>query len=137
MISLRLQRKPTTPTYTEGDLYLNNEWFCHTLEDTVRKGRKVPGKTAIPAGEYKVSVTFSNRFQKPMTEIEKVPGFSGIRIHQGITPDSSLGCVLISKKRGQTPGVLAAMVRGQITDELTAMVKEAGGAEIEVLNANS
>jgi hypothetical protein len=134
MIHLRLQRQKTTETFTEGDLYVNGEWFCFTLEDTVRKGKKVYGKTAIPAGTYKVAVTFSNRFQKPMTEIKDVKGFEGIRIHQGMTPTDSLGCVLISKRKGQTPGILAAMKAGILTNQLTEMVKSAKGGEIEIIS---
>lgn len=135
MIQLKLQRKPTTSTFCEGDLYVNGEWFANTLEDALHSGPKVFGKTAIPAGKYTVAVTFSNRFQKPMTEIEKVPGFSGIRIHQGMSNSDSLGCILISKKRGTEPGHLAAMVKGQLTDQLTALVKAAGGGDIEIVNS--
>ncbi len=134
MIHLRLQRLKTTPEYTEGDLYVNGEWFAATLEDTVRKGKKVYGKTAIPAGTYKVAVTFSNRFKKEMTQILDVPGFDGIRLHQGMLPGDSLGCVLISKKRGQTPGILAAMKAGILTNQLTEMVKSANGGEIVIVN---
>lgn len=133
-MKLRLVRKPTTPEYTEGDLYLNGEWFAFTLEDTIRTGSKLYGKTAIPAGKYKVAVTHSPRFKKVMTEIQNVPGFEGIRIHQGITAADSLGCPLISKRRGGIPGVLAGMKAGILTNELTRLVQEAGGGEIEVVN---
>ncbi len=134
MIKLRLQRKKTTETFTEGDLYVNGEWWCHTLEDAVRKGPKVYGETAIPAGKYKVAATMSTRFGRVMTEIQNVPGFAGIRIHQGSIPIDTLGCPLISKSRGQTPGNLAAMKAKVLTDELTKMVQDAGGGEIEIVN---
>ena len=133
-MKLRLARKPTTPDYTEGDLFLNGEWFAFTLEDTVRHGEKVHGKTAIPAGTYKVGATYSNRFGRVMTQILDVPGFSGVRIHQGITAGDSLGCPLFSKRRGGSPGTLAALKKGSLTDELTRLVQEAGGAEIEVVD---
>jgi len=133
-MKLLLKRHPTTPDFTEGDLFINGEWWAATLEDTVRTGKKVYGQTAIPEGVYKVAATYSNRFQKEMTEVENVPGFQGIRLHQGITPTDSLGCILLSKRRGQTPGVLAAMVKGQLTDQLTALVKAAGGGEITIVN---
>jgi len=132
---LRLVRKPTTPEYTEGELFLRGEWYAFTLEDTVRKGPKVYGKTAIPAGTYRVEATYSPRFKKTMTEIQNVPGFQGIRIHQGITAADSLGCPLFSKRRGGTPGVLAGMAPGKLTDELTAIVKAAEGGFIEIVDA--
>ncbi len=131
-MNLELIRKPSGPDYTEGDLFVNGEWFAFTLEDVVRTGKKVYGKTAIPAGKYKVAATFSNRFKKVMTQILDVPGFDGIRIHQGITADDSLGCILLSKRRGGSPGVLAGMVAGILTNRLTAMIQEAGTAEIEI-----
>jgi hypothetical protein len=40
--------------YTIGQLYIDGAYFCDTLEDTVRNGEKIAGKTAIPAGTYKV-----------------------------------------------------------------------------------
>lgn len=131
-MKLRLVRKPTTPEYTEGDLFIDDAWFAATLEDTVRHGPKVYGKTAIPAGTYKIAVTFSNRFKREMTQILNVPGFEGIRCHQGITAHDSLGCVLLSKRRGGTPGTLAAMKPRVLTDELTNLVRDAGGAEIVI-----
>jgi hypothetical protein len=134
VIKLKLVRKPTTPEYTEGDLYVNEEWFAFVLEDTVRKGKKVYGQTAIPAGTYRVAATMSNRFKKVMVQILDVPGFEGVRIHQGSSAADSAACPLISKRRGQTPGHLAAMKAGILTDELTRMVKEAGGGSIEVID---
>ena len=53
--------------YTIGKLYINGEYFCDTLEDRDRglkqsndleliKEVKVMHETAIPTGEYKVSL---------------------------------------------------------------------------------
>lgn len=134
MIHLKLQRKPTTPSFTEGDLYVNGEWFAVTLEDTVRKGKKVYGETAIPAGKYRIEVNFSAKFKKKMVQILNVPGFDGVRLHQGATAVNSLGCILISKRRGGTPGTLALMAKGSLTDTLTALVESAGGGTIEIID---
>lgn len=82
--------------YTIGKLYIDNQYFCDTLEDTVRKdGEKVYGKTAIPAGMYRVKKTYSPRFKKVLPEILEVPGFSGVRIHAGNTAKDTEGCVLL------------------------------------------
>ncbi len=133
-MKLLLKREPTTPDYTEGNLFIDGEWWAVTLEDTVRHGPKVYGQTAIPAGTYKVAVTYSNRFKREMTQILDVPDFQGIRIHQGVIPDNTLGCPLISKRRGGTPGTLAAMKARVLTDQLTELVRKAGGATIEVVD---
>lgn len=82
--------------YTIGKLYIDNQYFCDTLEDAVRKdGEKVYGKTAIPSGMYRVKKTYSPRFKKVLPEILKVPGFSGVRIHAGNTAKDTEGCVLL------------------------------------------
>ncbi len=52
----------------------------------------------IPAGRYKVIVTLSPKFKKPMPLLLGVKGRSGIRIHFGTKPAHSLGCVLITNR---------------------------------------
>lgn len=90
--------------YTIGKLYIDNQYFCDTLEDVVRKnGEKVYGKTAIPSGMYRVKKTFSPRFKKVLPEILEVPGFSGVRIHSGNTAADTEGCLLLglNKEKGK------------------------------------
>ncbi len=80
-----------------GDLFINGEFFCYTLEDEKRAdGLKVYGETAIPTGTYNVKVTRSNRFKRLMPLIIDVPMFSGIRIHGGNTSKDTLGCILVA-----------------------------------------
>ena len=99
MINLKLTRMYLKPEYCIGKLYVDGSYFCDTLEDFVRPegSPKVYGKTAIPYGEYKVVMSFSNRFQRIMPEILDVPGFTGIRIHSGNTDADTSGCVLLGK----------------------------------------
>ena len=52
----------------------------------------------IPALVYPVSVTLSPRFNTLLPLIRNVPGRSGIRIHGGIRPEHSQGCVLLNRK---------------------------------------
>lgn len=81
--------------YTIGKLYIDGAYFCDTLEDTVRTGEKVYGKTAIPAGTYKVKMTWSPRFKRYLPELLNVPNFSGVRIHSGNTATDTEGCLLL------------------------------------------
>lgn len=84
------------PEYTIGKLYIDNAYYCDTLEDTVRKpDEKVYGKTAIPSGMYRVKKTYSPRFKKVLPEILEVEGFSGVRIHAGNTAKDTEGCILL------------------------------------------
>ena len=81
-----LQRTEKHKDYTIGCLFAGNELICNTLEPTWRdiglgrKGRKVPGKTAIPEGRYPVVITYSPKFAAWLPLLLHVPGFEGIRI---------------------------------------------------------
>src|SRR5690606_33547703 len=98
-MELLLARRGYTDEATEGDLFDMTdgvqEFLCYTLEDTVRDGPKVPGKTAIPTGRYRVAVTMSPRFREWMPLLKDVPGFTGIRIHPGNTSADTEGCILV------------------------------------------
>lgn len=100
-MKLRLVRENGTDETTLGDLYLDGVWFCHTLEDRDRRlesgGVKVRGETAIPLGNYAVSITWSTRFRKPMLHVLAVPQFEGIRIHAGNTQFDTEGCILLGE----------------------------------------
>lgn len=80
---------------TLGHLFLQNDRFCYTLEDQVRApGIKIPGKTAILEGLYRIVVTYSPRFKRNLPLIMNVPMYAGIRIHRGATAANSEGCVI-------------------------------------------
>lgn len=98
-MNLTLIRKDFTEISTIGDLLIDGEFFCYTLEDTVRD-KKVFGKTAIPYGTYDVEVTWSPRFQKYMPLIVDVPEFVGVRIHTGNTAQDTEGCILVGFTKG-------------------------------------
>lgn len=107
---LELRRIAKKPTYTIGRLYINEEYFCDTIEDTDRglnscmtleevKAKKVKGKTAIPTDTYRVKITYSPRFKKDMPLIENVVGFDGIRIHSGNTAEDTEGCIIVGENK--------------------------------------
>lgn len=119
------------PDYTIGKLYIDGKDFCDTLEDTVRApGVKIPGRTAIPAGKYKIKLTESLRFKKLMPRLENVPGFTGVLIHAGNTAEDSGGCILVGKNR----------VKGKVLDSRETFarlfrllfVAERGGEALEI-----
>lgn len=96
---LRLERVEIVPAYTMGQLYVDGAFECWVLEDPVREGPKVYGATAIPFGQYAVTVDFSNRFKKMLPHVLNVPGFAGIRIHAGNTVHDTEGCLLVGCDR--------------------------------------
>lgn len=109
---------------TFGKLYVDGKYLGETLEDTDRfleaGGEKIDGKTAIPRGRYKVTVTFSNRFQKPMPCIHDVPGFDGVRIHGGNTEEDTHGCPLLGNVRSTTGIAQCAGVNARLMNLLEA-----------------
>ena len=106
-MELRLERLWPKAEYTVGRLYIDGELFCNTLEDKVadvnRNGefdgaeRKVPGKTAIPYGTYKIFYGWSPRFGRNLPRLLNVTAFEGILIHPGNTAEDSAGCILVGR----------------------------------------
>lgn len=109
-MEITLQRKTKTDKSTIG-IFKYDDKTCYSLEDVDRgldqgqllahiKRIKVFGQTAIPTGRYRVILSYSNRFQKYLPELLNVPGFEGIRVHAGNTPESSNGCLLLGSTKG-------------------------------------
>ena len=94
-MKLLLKRIALKRTYTIGRLYIDGKYFCDTLEPQVRDlnhngffdngEKKVAGKTAIPYGTYKVTLTLSPRFGRILPLLHDVKEFVGVRIHSGNT----------------------------------------------------
>lgn len=108
-MKLELKRDTFHDNDTLGKIFIDGAFECYTCEDAVREvfGKpvsewKVYGKTAIPRGEYGVTITMSNRFQKLMPLLSGVVGFSGIRIHSGNTAADTEGCILVGTSRNPT-----------------------------------
>ena len=95
-MDIRLRRFEFGTNYTIGKLYVDDVYFCFTLEDKVREpGVKVDGKTAIPYGTYPVIIDHSTHFNMDLPHVLNVPGFEGIRIHTGNTDADTEGCILV------------------------------------------
>ena len=91
-----------------GQLYINDDYFCFSLEDQVREPEnrlggervavekwKVYGETAIPRGIYNVVFANSPKFGPDTITLLKVEGFEGIRIHAGNSAKDTEGCIIV------------------------------------------
>ena len=135
---LRVVRFQITPSHTLGRLWVQGRAEGFVLEDPVRQGPKVPGRTAIPAGVYALGVRPSPRFSarfvwseqgqrlvgagqqsrypqwtdwQPhlLLELEQVPGFTHILIHPGNTVADTEGCLLVGARAGMLHGQAAVL----------------------------
>lgn len=91
--------------FTVGKLYIDGVLFCNTLEDVTRNKIdiainnffKIPSKTAIPYGTYRIILSMSNRIKKVLPEVLGVPKYTGVRIHGGNKSEDTDGCILVGK----------------------------------------
>ncbi len=67
-------------------------YICDTLENA---------DYLVPALIYRVAVTQSPRFKRPLPILQQVPGRTGIRVHRGTLPEHSKGCILVSADKEQ------------------------------------
>ena len=131
-MDILLKRIAKRDSYTIGKLYINNNYFCDTIEDKDRaltqqmdsaaiQKIKVYAQTAIPAGKYQVVMTYSSRFKKVMPLLLNVPGFSGIRIHSGNTANETEGCIITGQNK-----VVGKVINSRVTtDKLYSIIKKA------------
>lgn len=115
----------TGADYTISRLYVDGVYCCYIMEDVIREGDKVYGKTAIPRGVYNVVVTMSNRFKRLLPLIEGVEGFSGVRIHTGNTSQDTEGCLLPGLRLGSVDGKRAALDSRQAFSLLFSSIQRA------------
>ena len=145
-MKLLLKRRFKGDEYTIGDLSIDGEFFCNTLEDKVRVelpascpntprwlncecSEKVYANTAIPAGTYTVTMEYSPRFKRELPLIHDVPHFLGILMHSGNDHSDSAGCPLLGFNR----------VKGRVldsrvsSDRLNAILRKESDITIEVV----
>lgn len=109
-MELLLKREDFTKNSTIGSLYINDVFFCYTLEDKDRglnqtdslltiKAKKIWGQTAIPKGTYDVIVNKSPKFGRLTPRLLNVKGYEGVLIHRGNNANHSAGCILVGYKK--------------------------------------
>ncbi|MEA3443347.1 MAG: DUF5675 family protein [Bacteroidota bacterium] len=106
-IDLSLLRFSDNGETTIGLLYINDKFYCYTLEDTFRE-EKIAGETRISSGTYqiqfrkdKTELTLKYRERYPEwfnwhLQLMDVPGFNSIYIHNGGDHTHTEGCILVS-----------------------------------------
>ena len=97
-INLLLLRDTFTDESTIGELFLNGERFCDTLELPYRDNQK--SISCIPTGEYKVRLRLpresATRHYIHLL-VKDVKDRSHILFHRGNTAKDSRGCILVGQ----------------------------------------
>lgn len=141
-MELKLKRIAKKSTYTIGRLYIDEAYFCDTIEDTDRglrqyegeaacKKKKIKGVTAIPTGRYRLTLgVYSQRFGKQekynftggfLPRLVDVPAYEGVLIHIGNTAKDTEGCIIVGQNK-----VRGMVIKSRETFEaLYAKIKEA------------
>lgn len=148
-MKILIDRNYKYPKYTVGEVYVNGNFYCYSMEDTDRglrvdmpmrylKERKVYGATAIPCGSYEVIIDWSPKFKMYLPHVMyrngegklvEVPGFSGIRLHAGNTAEDTLGCIMFGDWRGS-----ASLVKSKpYTNNLIDMIRNARSGKEKVI----
>ncbi len=112
--------------FTPGVLHLDGGHYCYTCEDEDRflengVTEKVYGRTAIPRGRYRLTITWSERFKRFLPLVNDVPDFTGVRFHGGNRAEHSHGCVL----GGQIPTADGVASCAPVVDGLCALLRDA------------
>jgi len=103
MPELFLYRNEPNQVDTPGELLLDMEFVCHTIEDVDRNltqsmpileltQQKIYGKTAIPYGRYAFDWYDSPKHGR-VPLLKDVPGFTMIEVHVANYASQLLGCV--------------------------------------------
>lgn len=131
-MNLRVLRLETDEHRTIGALFIENRFDAYVLEDSVHLA---PGsKGCIPKGVYRVVITPSQRFGRPLPLLVNVPGFDGIRIHPGNTDKDTAGCLLLGRSRGTDSVVESAVACAQTQRQIQAALDKHQDVWISVEN---
>ena len=108
-MEIKVKRKQFLNDRTIGELFIDDKFFCKTLEDTYRGLKntmsnaeidkiKLVGKTACPSGRYRLILSFSIKLKRFLPLILDVPRGKGVRLHKGSGPEYTNACVLLGFK---------------------------------------
>lgn len=132
-MKLALRRTTFTPNSTIGELSVDGAFECYSLEDAVRDdGVKVFGETAIAAGNYRVELTHSPRFQRVLPLLINVKNFVGVRIHPGNSAKDTEGCILVGRKKAIDWIGLSGLAFEQLFTKLNNAVKRGEAITLEI-----
>jgi len=133
-LKLELVRKEYTNKSTIGELFIDNIFYCYTLEPITRLF-KIPGySVAIPAGEYEIDLTQSGRFKESLPLLLDVPNYEGIRIHAGNSYKDTEGCILVGRTKSENYIYSSRVTLDELVYKIKLVKEKSGRAFIKIIN---
>ena len=132
-INLLLIRDTFTEKSTMGQLFLNGELFCDTLENVWKDNQR--NISCIPAGQYRVNL---RRARESATRdylhliVENVPDRDYILVHRGNTAKDTRGCILVGRGTEQDIVYNSRMSMDLLMKEIITL----GGVNINLIIKN-
>ena len=132
-INLLILRDTFTDKSIIGELFLNDEFMCDTLENPYINNEK--NISCIPDGQYKVRIRVA---RESATRdyvhllVQEVPNRSYILFHRGNTAKDTRGCVLVGLERQQDLVSNSRLAMDLLMKEIINL----GGEEINLIIKN-
>ena len=132
-VNLLILRDTFTDESTLGELFLNGERFCDTLELPYRDNQR--GVSCIPIGEYSV------RFRYPRESgsrdylhllVKDVPNRDYILFHRGNSAKDTRGCILVGQGSQQDVVHNSTLAMDLLIKEIINL----GGEDIKLIIKN-
>lgn len=96
-LKLLLKRQVLNEHYTMGELFVDGDYYCDTLEPPISADKH----PAIIPGTYNVQMFPSQKFRALRPILIGVIGRSGILIHEGNYVRNTQGCILVGQNIGR------------------------------------
>ena len=132
-VNLLIIRETFTDISTIGNLYLDGEWLCDTLENPYLNNQR--SISCIPTGQYKVRMRYP---RESATKdylhllVQEVPDRSLILFHSGNTAEDTRGCILVGIVTEQDFVKNSILAMGLLMKEIINL----GGTEINLIIKN-
>ena len=133
VVNLLVIRETFTEVSIIGNLYLDGEWLCDTLENPYIDNQR--SISCIPAGQYKVRLrTAKESATKDYLHllVQEVPDRSLILFHSGNTAKDTRGCILVGIGTEQDLVKNSRLAMGLLMKEILNL----GGTNINLIIKN-
>jgi len=132
-VNLLIIRNIFTDVSTIGNLYLNGEWLCDTLENPYLDNQR--NISCIPEGEYTVRLRLARESgSKDYLHllVKDVPNRDLILFHIGNTAKDTRGCILVGIGTEQDFVKNSTLAMGLLMKEISNL----GGTKINLIIKN-